>query len=113
MTKEEIDNFYKHLLEDEKNRKEQDKAVLSQIKSIVNEDFFKDIIYILEDDTTYNYLICDKPEGKYRLDKSEYPNIKGYWINPIINGGYFGDEYKGTISIKLPNGTFFKFNYES
>ena len=80
------------------------------VKPLASEDEFNDILDILaECDDTYDYSIEDKPKGKYQ--EEDYDFIKGALVNQTTNGGYTGDEFAGTVSIKLPNGKYFQFYY--
>ena len=47
----------------------------------------------------FNFQIEDKPKGKIE-DSDEYEFIKVY-VNQTTNGGYTGDEFAGTCSIKI------------
>ena len=78
---------------------------------MLTDDEFEDLKELIHDsDTTSYYSIEDKPKGGYQVD-IDYNFLKGYWVNQTVNGGYVGDEYAGTISVKLLDGRYFQFNY--
>lgn len=88
----------------------ENKRILDKIKELVTPEEYGDILSILEDSGhTFHFKITDKPKGKYQ--KEDLDHIKGLWVNQTTNGGYMGDEFRGTISIKLPNEKYFQFNY--
>lgn len=91
--------------------KEKDNKVLNTVKEFLSKDQFDDIVNLLEECTnTYDYSIEDDPKGDYQKEE-DYPNIVGIWVNQTTNGGYSGDEFAGTISVKLSNDKYFQFYY--
>ena len=95
----------------EKEGKEADDNVLNTVKGFLSEDQFEDVLNLLEECyNTYNYSIEDKPKGDYQ-EEEDYPNLVGIWVNQTTNGGYSGDEFAGTISVKLSNDKYFQFYY--
>jgi len=96
--------------EAEKEQIEQ-QEVLDTIKSKVSEEFFKEILEDLKQSGhTYNFMITDKPKGEL-LDDTEYDHVKIIYVDQTTNGGYTGDEYAGTVSIKISEDKYFQFSY--
>lgn len=72
---------------------------------------YEDLLELLEEsEHTFDYKIVDKPVGKYQ-EEDVYGGLKGCWVNQTTNGGYAGDEFAGTVCVKLNNNKYFKFNY--
>jgi hypothetical protein len=95
--------------ENEHHRK--DMEVLDLVKSKLSEEAFDDVKYQLElSENTYNYKITDKPKGHFQKD-SDLFIIEGVWVDQTTNGGYTGDTFAGTVSIKLNENEYFEFNY--
>ena len=106
----ELDELYVECEQFYKDRAERDAKVLEVVKSVFSRDEFNDILSILEEcDDTYDYSIEDSPKGDYQEEDHDF--IKGAWVNQTTNGGYTGDEFAGTVSIKLPNDKYFQFYY--
>ncbi len=107
----EDDKYLDKWLEAERKIAEKEKQLLQQIKFKVGEDSFKEIEEELREcEYTYNYKIVDKPIGKMReFDECEY--IEGVYVNQTTNGGYTGDEFAGTHSIKIADNEYFQFSY--
>ena len=88
-----------------------DKLILEKIKNEVNVGIFHEILQELENcESTYNYLITNKPVGKMR-QFDEYEYIEGVYVNQTMNGGYTGDEFGGSCSIKIGENRYFEFWY--
>ena len=88
-----------------------DAYVLNIAKGLLSKDEFDDVKLLIDDSvTTSDYSIEDEPKGEYQKN-SDYPDIKGYFVNQTTNGGYAGDEYAGTISVNLSNGKYLQFHY--
>jgi len=93
------------MLENEKNLK-----ILEDIKLKVSDDIYQEILIIIEEsEHTYNFQILDKPKGKFQEDDFEY--LGGFWVDQTTNGGYDGDSYAGTVSIKIDEDEYLQFNY--
>lgn len=96
---------------EEMDKKDND-FLYNTVKPLLSEKQFNDVLQLLEDsDWTYSYSIKDKPKGEYQEDPDDYPEIKGYWADQTINGGYTGDDFQGTVSVKLSDGRYFEFHY--
>lgn len=102
---------YEKIMQDELNKQgDADKAVLEIVKARVTPRMFADIELVLEEsEYTFNYLITDKPKGKYQTE--DLYTMNGYWVNQTTDGGYTGDEFAGTVSIPIGNEKYFQFNY--
>lgn len=95
----------------EKLAYEEDQKVLGIVKSKVSKKAFDDILYYIDvSENTYDYLITDKPKGKFQKEE-EFEELDGLWVDQTVNGGYLGDEYAGTVSIKILENEYFQFNY--
>ena len=58
----------------------------------------------------FNFKIVDKPIGKLQ-DCEDYEFIGGVYVNQTTNGGYTGDEFAGTCSIKISENEYFQYSY--
>lgn len=96
-------------VEEEINRKNQ--AVLDQVAEKVSKEVFDEIQELLNDDmNAQGFMIVDHPKGKLQ-DVDEFPAMGGYWCDQTTNGGYSGDEFAGTCSVKLNDKEYFEFTY--
>lgn len=103
----EDEKFMKELAKEEEKRYEEDQKILSLVQSKVSEAVFEDIKTSIEmSENTYDYLISDGPIGDYQ-DDSDFEQ----WVNQTTNGGYTGDEYAGTVSIKISEKEYFQYSY--
>ncbi len=94
------------ILENKKNLK-----ILDDIKLKVSDDIYKEILIVIEEsENTYNFQILDKPKGKFQ-DEDDFVYLGGFWVDQTTNGGYTGDEYAGTVSIKIDEDVYLQFNY--
>jgi len=109
---EEIKKSWEEIAKTEKEQSDKDAFILDKVaKGLLSEGEFCDLeILITESDDTSYYSIENEPNGEYQEDY-DYRFLKGYWVNQTTNGGYTGDEYAGTISVKLSNGKYFQFHY--
>lgn len=106
----ELDAYYDEMLEVEKLRLKENDEILTIVKSKVTNETYKDILYIItESDWTFNYVIKNKPKGKYQ--KEDLDHLIGIWVNQTTDGGYSGDEFAGTISIEIGEDEYFQFSY--
>lgn len=95
----------------EKLAYEKDQKVLELVKSKISKTAYEDVLYEIEvSENTWNYLITDEPKGRYQED-TEFEELGGLWVDQTTNGGYLGDEYAGTVSIKISDDEFFQFEY--
>ena len=101
----------KDMIEEEKRELQENQKILEIVKSKVSEKVFEDIKWSLaEGEHTFNYKITDKPKGKFQKEL-DFEELDGQWVNQTTNGGFTGDEFAGTISIKLNDKEFFEFSY--
>lgn len=97
-------------MRDEDNRQYQQRLeILSKIESKVTKEQYEDILTaIKESEYTFNFKITDKPKGAFQDD---YDHIDGIWVNQTTNGGWTGDEFAGTVSIKIQDDEYLEFEY--
>ena len=86
-------------------------GVLETVESLVTPEMFKDIEdAILHSEYAYNYKITDAPKGEFQQE-DEYPALGGIWVDQTTNGGYSGDDFAGTVSVKIDDRNYFEFTY--
>lgn len=103
--------MYTEYFEEVKNQELEEQKILDIVKSKVSEGALKEIEYELnQDGYVYNFKIIDKPIGELR-DCEDYEFIEGVYVNQTKNGGYSGDEFAGTCSIKISENEYFQFAY--
>lgn len=103
----EIEEFYDAM----NQQKQKDKQVLEIAKGLLSPSAYKELLMVIEDsENTWGFKIEDSPVGKFQME-DEYPELIGIWVNQTTNGGMSGDEYAGTVSVKLKNNSYFKFFY--
>ena len=108
---EELDKICKEEAEAENREFRQNAVVLEKVKSMVSSEMFEDIKASLEDsENTFSFIITNKPKGEHQQE-AEYPAIGGIWVDQTTNGGYSGDDYAGTVSIKLKKNKYFEYSY--
>lgn len=94
-----------------KKLNEDDQKILDHIKSIVSDGIFKDIEYNLNECyCCYDLNVVDNPKGIFQ-DSEDYEFIDGIYIDETVSGGYTGDEFMGTCSIKISESEFLQFSY--
>lgn len=94
----------------EKERHELNIIILDIIKSQVSEKVFSDINFVLDESYTYDYKIVDMAYGEYQ--EEDLKELEGYWVDQTTDGGLTGDEFAGTVSIKLKKDMYFQFSYQ-
>lgn len=103
--------FMEEFIKEEEARIDEQNIFLEMISKRVGKVTYADISQIIKDsDYTYSYRLTEEPIGKYQCEDC-YGGIKGYWVNQTTNGGYSGDEFAGSISIKISEGEYLTFNY--
>jgi hypothetical protein len=86
-----------------------DRAVLDQVRALVSPKVFAEIEEELQDaDHTHSYLIADAPRGEPQ--ETDY-SLGDIYVDQTVNGGFTGDEHAGTVSMPLPDGRYFQFDY--
>lgn len=95
--------YFESLDEIEKEKSE----FLDKIKACVKPEHYQNILdEIEESENTGNYRIVDRPEGDPQYNK-EF----GYTTWIYQRCGACGDDYYGTICVKLPNDKYFIWNF--
>lgn len=98
-----MDDWVKELLEQETK----DDKVLNEVKELVSEEFYTDLIDYMCNSYNHSFSITDEVGGE--------PQDEGLLFTPFVyqscNGGYTGDDFAGEIFIPLGNNKFFKFHY--
>ncbi len=86
---------------------DKDQTLLERIKECVSPEYFKDIEFKLEEsEHPSNYRIVDTPVGEpHHNEEGNYP----IWINQSC--GETGDNYSGTVCMKLPIGKYLMWDY--
>ena len=90
-----------------KKQKESDNLVLSELKKITSKESYQDILDYIKDcegGTDFEFII--NPYGDYQ---EEPYSFKGAWINQSC--GMCGDDYSGTIIIKIKEDKYFSFYF--
>lgn len=94
-----------------KNQEIEEQKILDLVKLKVSEGTFKEIEYNLnESGYCFDFKIADEPIGKLQ-DCEDYDFIEGVYVNQTTNGGYTGDEFAGTCSIKISENEYFQYSY--
>lgn len=104
MTEEEIWEDYQQAMLEESQREEANTIkVLNEVAEIVTPEYLEAIQQWLDDvdNGIYGGLkITDKPIGEWQDESSDYwDTLKGMYVNQSC--GYTGDDYHGTLEIKL------------
>lgn len=90
-------------------QREQENAVLEQVKAMVSPKVFDQIKDTLSDSSyTHSYLIAAAPLGQPQDESFDLGDV---YVDQTTNGGMSGDDYAGTMSMPLPDGRFFQFCY--
>lgn len=99
------------IAEDAKKDNEEKERVLAIVKTKVTKQVYDDILYaIVMSDFTHSFKLTDKPKGDFQPDH-EYIELEGIYVNQTTDGGMTGDEFAGTISIKITENEFLQFSY--
>lgn len=107
----ELDKIWEEISEAENKRYQKDQEILKLVEESVSNTVYNDILYSIEmSENTYDYLITNKPEGEFQKEE-DFESLDGQWVNQTTNGGYIGDEFAGTISIKINEDKYFQFSY--
>jgi hypothetical protein len=111
---------YQQALEEEnKKQEENSREVLSKIKPNVTIEYFDAINHFLHDEENGiwgDLKIVKKPIGEWQdeyqdeEDETNYWNIlKGMYVNQSC--GYSGDDYNGTLEIKINDNQFLRCSF--
>lgn len=109
---------YQNALKEESDRElENTNKILIEISDYTDDDYLKCIKEWLEDEENGiwgNLKIVDKPIGEWQNEKNEFEEsywdiLKGMYVNQSC--GWTGDDYSGTLEIKLPNGKYLRASF--
>ncbi len=93
-------------MKEEKIQYDKDQEVLKRIKECVSPEYFKDIEFELEEsENPWNYRMVDVPVGSCQDGGGNYQ----IWVDQSC--GYCGDDYSGTVCMKLPNKKYLMWDY--
>lgn len=113
-----LDNYNKILIEENEKEIKNKENILNEIKKIVDSDYLESIIEFIEDKENGIWgglKIVTEPIGEYQEeyqddDESNYWNVlKGMWVNQSC--GYSGDDYNGSLEIKLKENLFLRCSF--
>ncbi len=109
-----INNQYQDVLRIEQEREVQNtNEVLSKVKELVGYEYFKSINEFLNDEENGIWgglKIVETPIGDWQDEEGDYWDIlKGMYVNQSC--GYSGDDYNGTLTIKLNNNMYLSANF--
>ena len=108
MSDEERKQYDEAMMECQKEEYEQydkDKALLERIKECVDPEYFKDIEFELnESEHPNNYSIVDIPIGSCQ-NEGNYD----IWVDQSC--GHSGDDYSGTVCMKLKDEKYLLWDY--
>ena len=112
-------DYQKALEEENKKQEENSREVLSKIKPNVTEEYFNAINHFLHD--TENGIwgdlkIVEKTIGEWQDEYQDEEDETNYW--DILKGmyvnqscGYSGDDYNGTLEIKIHDNKFLRCSF--
>ncbi len=84
---------------------------LAYIKNKVPKELYDDILEYIEDSGwVTDFSIIDTPIGTSQEEDFEF--LKEVYVDQTTNGGFTGDEFAGTICIKIADKEYLKFHYE-
>lgn len=90
---------------------EEKERILSIVKPKVSKQVYEDILYaIVLAEYTHSFKLVNKPKGEFQTG-SEYIELDGTYVNQTTDGGMTGDEFAGTISIKITDKEYLQFSY--
>ena len=93
---------------DKKDRDRKNK-IIKRIKRYLPECWFKQIEYCIEDSGwCTRFEIVKSTEGHEKQNDGYRFKV---FVDQYCNGGYWGDEFAGTICIPIKNGNYLKFHY--
>lgn len=113
-----MSDYTKMILEEEEKERIQNEDVLSKIKPLVSENYFDAINLFLYDDEHGiwgNLMLVDKPIGEWQDELNEWNDdtywlvLKGMYVNQSC--GYTGDDYNGTLEIKITDDLFLRCSF--
>jgi hypothetical protein len=96
------------LLEQQKACDAQKTAILDRVRQVVTANAYEEILEVIADsDFAFDFSIDSSYRGEYQEALSCGP----YWVDETVNGGMSGDDYGGTVSIKIGLSQYLTFHY--
>ena len=96
-------------LAEEKRKEEKDKLVLEQVKGLLSERDFNNVLEGFKDCMhVTNFEIVDNAKGEPQHEDWEHGDRI---CNQTCGGGFSGDSFSGDDYIPLPDNKFFKYSY--
>ena len=84
--------------------------ILKALESVKGKVFVDEVKLYMEECEMYGALaITKKTVGKYQQE--DFESFSGAWINQYVNGGMTGDDFQGSIYIKIKEGKYLSFTY--
>ena len=109
--KEEMDEAMQSYQEIVKKEYDKQQKVVEEVKQLMGDEWYSEVLEALEfPEVCYPAEIVDSKSGVPQTDY-DGDQIKVYWVNETINGGYTGDTFAGTIYFPLSNGKYLMFHY--
>lgn len=100
---------YDQMHRDIAEQRDQERAMLEQVRAMVSPEAFGEIVAAISDSGhTHSYLIASAPLGEPQDDDFSLGNV---YVDQTTNGGMSGDDFAGTMSMPLPDGRYFQFSY--
>lgn len=94
-------------MKEQREQEKKDFYILNHVKNCTSEADFKNIKYELEDsEHPSNYRIVNAPVGEPQYDEEDHYTI---WINQSC--GETGDNYSGTVCMKISDNEYFMWDY--
>lgn len=106
------------MIQDAKKQTENSNKVLAEIKNIVSDEYFKAVEEFIKDEERGiwgDLKLVKKPIGEWQNElnewtEGEYWNIlKGMYVNQSC--GHSGDDYSGTLEIKITEKLFLRCSF--
>lgn len=113
-----LGDYNKLLIEENNKERKNTENILNEIKQIVDSDYLEAIMKFLYDEENGIWgglKIVSEPIGEYQDedqddDETNYWNVlKGMWVNQSC--GYSGDDYNGSLEIKLKENLFLRCSF--
>lgn len=112
-------DYQKALEEEDKKQNENSNKVLGEIKNLVSKEYFKSVEEFVKDEGNGiwgDLKLVKKPIGEWQdeyqdeEDETNYWNIlKGMYVNQSC--GYSGDDYNGTLEVKITDNLFLRCSF--
>ena len=112
-------DYNEMMIQDAKTQTENSNKVLVEIKNLVSNEYFKSVEEFVKDEEHGiwgDLKLVKKPIGEWQdeyqdeEDETNYWNIlKGMYVNQSC--GYSGDDYNGTLEIKITDNLFLRCSF--